>query len=572
MVLIGRAPDDGLEAWDRRVEAWQPGETRGGFARQWGLRPDESAREFEALRTGRLSAGSVSEQPWAALVERPDGVLAAAASSTLKGGLFWTVDRPPRGRPTLLFGVRLGEVVGARTGRTRLNDRYVADVALMSPSAEETAYLEVHRLAPGTALLWSDPESVPRRVTWCGPDAWPAPTRSGDGVISDYLAAFDAAVDELVVPGEPLVATLSGGLDSSFVVASLVRHATPDSPVHAFMHVPHPDAGLGPRGNWDADDSGAAAEMQRAYPGRIVLTAVSNDGSGQPLDAAADNAERSWSPTVNPANQAWMTDFSQRAAALGASRFFEGSNGNAAFSYEHGYAAGYHLRRGELGRVADLVRLGRADGLSWPGALRHRVLGPIASPIKAGLRRGPHEYATAAGLVAGGPTGRPPATGRAGYLRWLRMETGLLATVQPGLHGTVTVDPFTAASVLDLAASIVPAEWSRGPRPRGYARLLGAGRVPDAIRLRTRRGGQSWDNWFLIRNQRERYLDELAALPGTPVVGGMVDADLLRRRAEAWPWGETIGPSHADVTATDRILSLAAFVRMTTTRLAGLPQ
>ena len=132
-------------------------------------------------------------------------------------------------------------------------------------------------------------------------------------------------------------------------------------------------------------------------------------------------------------------------------------------------------------------------------------------------------------------------------------------------------DPFLSRGILDLAASITPREWARGPQPRGYARLLGAGRVPDEIRLRTRRGGQSWDHWYLIRDQRARYYDEVASLPNTPILGGWVDDVALRRILDSWPWGQVNGPSQISAIAMDRILSLATFVRLTTARLKALP-
>jgi hypothetical protein len=142
--------------------------------------------------------------------------------------------------------------------------------------------------------------------------------------------------------------------------------------------------------------------------------------------------------------------------------------------------------------------------------------------------------------------------------------------LQPTGPGALPVDPFCDAQVLALAAAITPVEWCRGPYPRGYARLLGEGRVPDAIRLRTRRGGQSWDGWFLIRNRRERYLDEIDALASNSLLGPVVDLPFLKRKLEAGPWGRIQGPGGGEVNGIDRLLSLAGFVRRTEERLRDL--
>lgn len=71
----------------------------------------------------------------------------------------------------------------------------------------------------------------------------------------------------------------------------------------------------------------------------------------------------------------------------------------------------------------------------------------------------------------------------------------------------------------------------------------------------------------MIRNQRERYLDELKLVHQSPGLGGWVDTAELQKRAEQWPWGEIQGPSQIEVIAIDRLLSLAAFARMTDEKL-----
>ena len=122
-------------------------------------------------------------------------------------------------------------------------------------------------------------------------------------------------------------------------------------------------------------------------------------------------------------------------------------------------------------------------------------------------------------------------------------------------------DPFSARPVLDLAARIAPAEWRRGRVSRAFARRAGAGRVPDAIRLRRRHGGQARDNWFWIRNDPVRYLDEVALLNETPALAGHVDVGAMRARVLRQPWGSS-GPADFRTTiAIDRLLSLAAFSR-----------
>ena len=141
----------------------------------------------------------------------------------------------------------------------------------------------------------------------------------------------------------------------------------------------------------------------------------------------------------------------------------------------------------------------------------------------------------------------------------------------PGRRVGPSIDPFRAATVMEIAASITPREWSTGPYPRGFARRLGEGRVPDEIRLRTRGGGQAMDTWFVTRNLRDRYFDEIRQLESTPVLGGWVDVSAIEATVSAWPWGEVRGPGDLEVIAVERLLALADFVRMTRSRLKSLP-
>lgn len=541
-----------------------------GLSKQciWGAEVPLAVSDVRALLHEPPTLEDVPAGPWAAVVVE-GGSIRATASTTLSSGLFWCVSRS-EGSEELLIAPCLGAVVSARFPVPELDRSWLLEFALLCPKAEGTPYMGIHRLPPGRIAVWSAIDRPPAIRAWSGADAWAVPHRQGTGVLDLYRRTFDEAVNALLRKNEPICASLSGGLDSSFLVASLVRHSRVDAPIQAFCHVPHPGAELKVTGNWDPDELAVAREMELAYPGLVQVHPVVNDGRHLPLDAAADFAERTWAPTVNPANMAWIMAMAQRAEDIGSSRLFLGTNGNVAFSYEHSYAARFHAARGEFGALVDLVRQGHAGGLPWPKAIRYRLLSPLFGPLRSRLRRsGPPSYAASIGLGKLAPPSPNRLLNRQGYLNWLGGNTGLHIVQQPVGGGALMVDPFCDARLLAMAASIRPVEWCRGPYPRGYARLLGEGRVPDTIRLRTRRGGQSWDNWYLIRHQRERYFDELNALAVDSVLGPVVDLAYLRGKLESLPWGEVAGPS-AEVGGIDRLLSLAGFVRRAEERLREL--
>jgi asparagine synthase (glutamine-hydrolysing) len=398
------------------------------------------------------------------------------------------------------------------------------------------------------------------------------PFLEGPAAIEAYLDAFDRTIDNAMEGTQPLAATLSGGLDSSFVVASLALKTTSDRPVHAFSHRPHPDAKLSSIARWDPDDSGIALELEKAYPGRVQVTRVFNEELIQPLDAAHAAAHRSWWPTFNPANQIWIDEFQRRGRDLGASALFIGQKGNASFSAEPSYAASYYFSHGRLDKILALAQAGHPDGMSFLASLRSRVLAPVKAQV-LGRKRSSR---VSVQLLWDADALRPsPQTrlfdGRSAFLSWLDPTTAshMGAAHHPGAV-LPFVDPFTAAGVIVTAARITPLDWTRGPFPRGFARRAGIGRVPDPIRLRTRRGGQSWDVWFVMRFQKDRYFSEITLLAQTPVLAELVNHHAVKALADSWDWDDPAPPNSFDVSQVIRLLALADFVRLTRRRLSAL--
>lgn len=504
--------------------------------------------------------------PWAFVAQDSDGRIVGFVSTNFQGGLFWS-----ESKGKVLLSDDLKSVVRARRGTTDLDEEFIRGLAMRRrwmPS-ERTPFRQVGTFAPGTRFRWVPGSTGPECSPVAGSDSWKDPHIQGDSTIELYRSTFDSAVDSLVVPGQPISATLSGGLDSTFVVASLIRHATADNPIHAFCHSPHPQAVCATKPNWDPDDFPWAQEMVKAYPQRIVLHRIISSDGESPLDAAARQTLKSWYPTLTPANQMWLDQASQRAADQGSTRLFSGRNGNAAFSNSHEYAVGHYLRKAQFGSAWSSIHM--SEPMLQPGMdkFRARAVRPLVSRLRARARRQRSPYLRLVGLGHLAPA-EAPVVDRAFYLDWLAGSDQPSAGTMFSAWPAPLVDPFCDPKVLDLAASMTPLEWSRGPQPRGYARLLGQGRIPDGIRLRTRQGGQSMDQWHFMRNHRDRYYDEAWLLTKTPILGGWVDHTSLLRILDTWPWGQRQGPQLLPLVAMNSILSLGAYVRMMQQHLAHL--
>lgn len=421
-----------------------------------------------------------------------------------------------------------------------MNASFAARKLGLEPATTElfTPFRSVWRIPPGVKATWSHPLAQPQLEQWCGPNVWPDPHLDAPDLPERYLRAFDAAVDSLVPAEGPLCATMSGGLDSTFVVASLARHGSERRPIHAFTHSPHPGAGLAPRGKWDPDDYPTAMAMQRLHP-HVVVHRVINTDRRQPLHEAQQAARDLWYPLPNSVSLPWLRGIDHAAAELGATRLFYGGGGNAAFSSSHDYAAAYHLSRGEWGHVIRITRpYPGTEAIAGVRTGRRLLTGQLAAAARERHRKPRqhpwHRWVPDALAMTRWEEGTP----RTGYLQWLGDQRHRALTHAAAGWRTAPVDPFATESMLNLAAAITPAAWARAGSDRGFARLVARGRLPDEIRLRTRRGGQSWDTWYTVHDQRELHIAAAEQLVNDPDLGAWVDADALLGAVRALPWGQ----------------------------------
>lgn len=529
----------------------------------WG-EPTDIDRMVSRLRRG-LDPGTATARPWAIVVQNVDATVSAAAAMTVGAGLFYTRTRTETGS-LIIVGPSLGAVVRAVGQNVELSSDFMAaHLVIRNLRSDQTPYHGVHRLSPGTVAVWQHGAETPAFHQWSGPDTWAEPTIDGPELIEHYLRTFDAAVDELVSEGEPLCATLSGGLDSSFLVASLLRHASPDRPVHAFVHSPLPGAHVQTRKNWDPDDFPVAQAMARMYPDVLRLHRVMNAGGNLVLDEAELAAERHFYPGVNLANLIWLRQMSERAAELGASRLFIGENGNSAYSYDHPYALTHYVQQRNWSALRSIMRpypAGHLPGIrSGRTQLARRALGELRAKT---WRSQLVQSVTGTRAVAGVPG---QVSSRESYLQWLQNSRARTAIMAFDGWEASFVDPFRSQSVVELAAEITPAAWARGGSPRGLARLLAAGRVPDEIRLRTRRGGQSVDSWFMESKQKSRYLAGIEQAAQDPLLGPLFPWATLQDEVQSWPWGQVTSAEPKSFMQVQKILAAGTFLQVTRRRL-----
>lgn len=420
-----------------------------------------------------------------------------------------------------------------------LNERWLAAWLRNECDPQGSPYAGVARLMPGTELV-SDAAGW-RVVEFAGPTVWAArPSLAGEAAVRAIVDAVDCAVAELSAGESVIAVSMSGGLDSTFLASSLLRNKPAGATVRAYTHVPNPAADLREVG-WVDSDEADAGRFVAEHEGELDWELVASAHRQPPLERARELTEVSWWPTFGVGNLEWTQAIRSRAAAEGATRVWVGGHGNASFSHDPGPVP----------------------------SVRRRVARRAASLARRPRRPEPTGFSGMSSLIRGAAPAGPPT--RATYLRWLAAQSNAHAAVaNPDAVSVPSVDPFRHPAVLEVAAQITPEGWRQGGVPRGLARAAGRGRVPDAVRLRRGRGAQGADVWMGMSGERESYREQVELLRETTVVRDEVEIAKVRAIVDAWPWGSPVPPPRLEISAVNRLLAFAQFIRDTEERLAEI--
>lgn len=490
------------------------------FAALGEFREGESQVLRAALRRGADPGTDLPEFPWSAVCRREDGSVVAASSTMQGAGIFYRAE----GTRRLLVGTdpaRLGRVSACRVA---IDEEAIVRSAAGDLPRDRTPFAGVRRVPAGNSLIWR-PGASPRLVQWCGPEVWPRPDLGLREAVEALGEALEPTIlDNAARAGGPFV-TLSGGLDSSYVAGVLARQGS--EAVRAYVSVPHPSADLPVGGARCADDAEYARAVTAWHGGRVALHEVVNTGGLRPLDAAQVALRRTSLPAFGVLNAPWIELVGQRAGADGARMILVGGQGNFSFSY------------GTPATARGVV--------AWLHRWRH------------GLRRAPNLPRTFLTMhtVGAGRVGTSPPSHRSLLARADAGAVEGLSLCGP----TPAADPFAARTVLDVAARVRDDVWTGDRMGRPVARAMLDDLAPERIRLRDCRGGQGWDAWYTIRDDRARYAHEVDLLGDTPILREIVDLTAVAAEVARWPWHRNEFPKQAGLAAVHRLISLGTYVR-----------
>ena len=221
--------------------------------------------------------------------------------------------------------------------------------------APATPFRDVHKLEPGHTARWDRTRGFSTRQYWDLPrDRTPAP-RDLEGRIVEWL---DESVRAHLVSDVPVAAFLSGGLDSSAVVASWALAS--DAP-HAFT------AQYVGSGAASADETQLARQLAARYGVKLTEVDVHPDIRDllEPITHALDEPHADASAV--PAwllSQAVGASYKVALTGIGGDELFAGYRRHIGFVMGEWYAHLPHALQRGVGSLANLVREPRGGSLA----------------------------------------------------------------------------------------------------------------------------------------------------------------------------------------------------------------
>ncbi|MGZ5081902.1 MAG: asparagine synthase (glutamine-hydrolyzing), partial [Usitatibacter sp.] len=165
-------------------------------------------------------------------VEHLRGMFAFAIWDTPKQRLYMARDRFGE-KPlfirqdggSLFFASEIKALLQLPLGKPGVNLSAVWDfLAYRYVPGPKTLFNGIRKLAPGTFAIWQDGQLAERRY-WNAPDRDAQRPRGGEAdAVGSFLGRLDDVVRMEMVSDVPFGAFLSGGLDSSTIVALMTRH------------------------------------------------------------------------------------------------------------------------------------------------------------------------------------------------------------------------------------------------------------------------------------------------------------------------------------------------------------
>jgi len=404
---------------------------------------------------------------------------------------------------------------------------------LVAPKAVQgvTSIDNVSLLPAATSLTRSPGVPITTHRWWNPEDISPIRYADERQYVEYAVQLFERSVARALSAANGVNATCSGGLDSSLITAFAARqlHARGQR-FTAYISVIEEGLKGEFRPNWDHDESHLVRDLAELY-GNVDLVIVRPRGRCF-LDIMPQIHAFCHTAVRNTSNHLWVDTMAQATLAQGKCVLLFGGMGNAITSLEGRSVRSILFTEG---RWRKAMQLARRDGSlggqpAWKALgmeLRFR-LGDLFLPRpKPKERVGAYLFRPAykqqiQSLLDERVT---PMRGREGQVQFAMPRGKFCAADGFALWGLEDRDPIADRRLIEASLAFPMEAHMAGGRSRGLAREMGAGIVPDSIRLRRNRGAQSPETASIIQLHAGRYRTALEALRSSPACNEIFDFD-----------------------------------------------
>ena len=423
------------------------------------------------------------------------------------------------GRVTLLTSHLGEEVLGAFPLRLSLDWRRIGAI-LENPTmiGGDLALRGVDAVGPGVLRRLDGPRLSDTAI-WTPSHFGRKAYEDSDDARQALVQIVDATVEAFAGAGRPILAEVSGGLDSSIVATALSRTRSAHVVQWLNYHVDEPQG----------DERGYARALAQRLG--VPLTEAAKPGVALSIEAFAGVA-KSARPCLNALDLDYDQDIAARCVASGATQILTGQGGDTVF-LQGGFPllAADLMRRGRFSRqqllaLADIARWSRRSIWSvWAVAARANLgLAPRLAPR-------PPAYLKRSLAGFGGRMVHPWLKDLAGVppakrLQIYSLARGLLAYGRSyRAQQADVVHPLLSQPVLEHCLSLSTVALTGDGDDRALARRAFADRLPEVIVRRRSKGDLTAFYGRMIARSLPAVRDHL--LGGTLAQAGLVDPDRL---------------------------------------------
>jgi asparagine synthase (glutamine-hydrolysing) len=410
----------------------------------------------------------------------------------------------------ILFASQLSALLACPAVHAGLDLKSLELAAAGKPAPDRTMYEGIRVLSGGELLIHHD--EMVRVERWWKPDSAPREVHAhARDYVEEARALFDSAVASRLRARGGVVATLSGGLDSALVAVTAARQmGVSGKVIEAFTAISQPGLPINEPLDLESDDAPWAAAIADFQP-NIRQRLVSPVGL-TPLDVLPLIHNLSHTTVLNPIELVWRWQMSVRAAHNRARVILCGDHGNRSISYVGDLSDANFIR---LRRIAGAAQL-TWDRVKCIGTQPQTRSGLGAAATWDGLGSRRSRGSTDATVNNAEPDMQSPEPSESS-LSERDLFTRAMTTSQSPCRadfmahfGVEWLDPTGDRKLLERLLSFPLHVFRVGNRPRGLARELGRGLLPDSVRLRRSRSVRFPDQtaWFALRSGDYRNLLE----------------------------------------------------------------